>query len=116
MHVIEPLTQAYVWPAQAAPVELFLAEPEDVEPEWNALLERLELGDVSVEHRTVKGYAAASIVRAATEGSADLIVMGTHGRSGLLHMLLGSVAERVAREAPCSILTVRPDEFRFELP
>ncbi|MBI3301387.1 MAG: universal stress protein, partial [Deltaproteobacteria bacterium] len=41
---------------------------------------------------------------------------GTHGRSGLAHMLLGSVAEQVVRTVSCSVLTVRPDAFRFELP
>jgi universal stress protein E len=116
LHVIEPLTQAYVWPGQAAPVDLFLAEPEDLEPEWIALAEKLDLAGLEVEHRAVKGYAASSIVRAAADAVADLVVMGTHGRSGLMHILLGSVAERVAREAPCSTLTVRPEEFSFRLP
>jgi universal stress protein A len=43
----------------------------------------------------------------ATERGADLIVMGTHGRSGLSHLFLGSVAERVVRTAPCPVLTIR---------
>ena len=47
---------------------------------------------------------------------ADMIVIGTHGRSGLPHMLLGSVAEKVARMAPCPVLTIRPETFQFELP
>jgi nucleotide-binding universal stress UspA family protein len=115
VHAVEPLAQTYVWPAHAAPVDLFVAEPEEIEPEWTALLAGLDLEGIDVAHRTVKGYAASSIVRAAAEGSADLIVMGTHGRSGLMHMLLGSVAEKVAREAPCSILTVRPEGSRFSL-
>jgi hypothetical protein len=42
--------------------------------------------------------------------------MGTHGRSGLAHMLLGSVAEKVVRYASCPVLTIRPDAFSFELP
>jgi universal stress protein A len=52
------------------------------------------------------GSPAAEILRAAGEGC-DLIVMGTHGRTGLMHLLLGSVAEKVLRKAPCSVLTVR---------
>jgi nucleotide-binding universal stress UspA family protein len=47
---------------------------------------------------------------------ADLIVMGTHGRTGLEHMLLGSVAEKVVRGATDPVLTIRPDAFQFELP
>jgi nucleotide-binding universal stress UspA family protein len=53
------------------------------------------------------GPPAKEIVRCAEERNIDLIVMGTHGRSGLAHLLLGSVAERVVRTAPCAVLTVR---------
>ena len=53
------------------------------------------------------GHPADTIVRVAQERGADLIVMGTHGRTGLQHALLGSVAEKVVRLAPCPVLTVR---------
>ena len=53
------------------------------------------------------GHPAETIVRVAQDKSADLIVMGTHGRTGLQHVLLGSVAEKVVRLAPCPVLTVR---------
>ena len=53
------------------------------------------------------GHPAETIVRVARERKADLIVMGTHGRTGLQHALLGSVAEKVVRLAPCPVLTVR---------
>jgi universal stress protein A len=53
------------------------------------------------------GPPAETIVRMAHERSADLIVMGTRGRTGLSHVLLGSVAEKVVRLAPCPVLTVR---------
>ena len=49
-------------------------------------------------------------------GNFDLIVIGTHGRSGLAHMLLGSVAEKVVRKANCPVLTVRPEDHEFEMP
>ncbi len=51
--------------------------------------------------------AAEGICEAATEAGADLIVLSTHGRTGLSHMLIGSVAERVVRHAPCPVLTLR---------
>lgn len=54
------------------------------------------------------GLPAEEIVRYATEAGIDLIVLGTHGRTGLAHVLLGSVAEKVVRKAPCGVLTVRP--------
>jgi universal stress protein A len=55
------------------------------------------------------GRAAETIRDVAVERDADLIVMGTHGRGGVAHLLLGSVAEKVVRIAPCAVLTVRPD-------
>jgi nucleotide-binding universal stress UspA family protein len=60
-----------------------------------------------VEHRIEIGDAAKEILRAARDLSADLIVMGTHGRTGIAR-LLGSVAEKVVRRAQCPVLTIRP--------
>ena len=57
----------------------------------------------------VMGSPARRIVEHAGETGADLIVMGTHGRTGLSHLLLGSVAERVVRTAKCPVLTTRED-------
>jgi nucleotide-binding universal stress UspA family protein len=45
-----------------------------------------------------------------------MIAIGTHGRSGLPHVLLGSVAEKVVRAASCPVLTIKPDAFQFALP
>ena len=55
----------------------------------------------------VSGMPAAAIVECAANRGMDLIIMGTHGRSGFAHLLLGSVAEQVVRTAPCPVLTVR---------
>ena len=63
--------------------------------------------DVPVEYRLAAGDAAAEVVCAAAAAASDLIVMGTHGRSGLKHLLMGSVAERVVRQATCPVLTVK---------
>jgi nucleotide-binding universal stress UspA family protein len=59
---------------------------------------------------------AATIVEYARSADVDLIVMGTHGRGAVAHMLMGSVAERVVRAAPCPVLTVRHPEREFVLP
>jgi nucleotide-binding universal stress UspA family protein len=62
---------------------------------------------VQVEHRLVEGEAAGQILRVAEENDCDLIVMGTHGRTGLARLVLGSVAEQVLRKARCPVLTVK---------
>jgi nucleotide-binding universal stress UspA family protein len=61
----------------------------------------------SWEAQIVAGNPADAIIRVAQEHEVDLIVMGTHGRSGLAHVLLGSVAEKVLRHAPCPVLVTR---------
>jgi nucleotide-binding universal stress UspA family protein len=62
---------------------------------------------IAVEHRLEYGDPAAVIVKVAEEIGADLIVMGTHGRTGLRRLLVGSVGEWVVRKAPCPVVTVR---------
>ena len=62
---------------------------------------------VRVEHRLEEGDAATQILRVAQEMGCDLIVLGTHGRTGLGRLLMGSVAEQVLRRASCPVLTVR---------
>ena len=59
---------------------------------------------------------SAAIVTYAHDASVDLIVMGTHGRGAIAQLLMGSVAERVVRVAPCPVLTVRHPEHEFVLP
>jgi nucleotide-binding universal stress UspA family protein len=55
-----------------------------------------------------EGYPATVIEDAAAEIGADLIVIGTRGHTGLKHLLLGSIAERVVQKAPCAVLAVKP--------
>jgi nucleotide-binding universal stress UspA family protein len=62
---------------------------------------------IRVEHRLSQGDPAAEILRLAQETHCDLIVMGTHGRTGLARLLVGSVAEEVLRRASCPVLTLR---------
>jgi len=64
-------------------------------------------GALRVETQLLHGFAGGEILAFAEQGGFDLIVMGTHGRRGLSHAFLGSVAERVVRSAPCPVLTVR---------
>jgi nucleotide-binding universal stress UspA family protein len=62
---------------------------------------------VKVEHRIVDGEPSDEILKLANAEGVDVIVMGTHGSTGLTRLLMGSVAENVLRKAPCPVLTVR---------
>jgi nucleotide-binding universal stress UspA family protein len=78
-------------------------------PALEARLRKLVPPDpaVKIEHRFVIGAEADEILEAAADAHCDLIVMGTHGRTGLGRVLLGSVAEQVLRRAPCPVVTVK---------
>ena len=84
-------------------------EPEGSQEKLLEVLHRLRLSDpkVQVEHRLVEGQGAEQILRQADEIGADLIVMGTHRRSGLGRLLMGSVAGEVVRNARCPVITVK---------
>lgn len=106
----------HVYPAPA-----LLFDPYGIQPAEPVLLEapkaarqRLEREietvsgtGVEIDGEVREGAPAAQIVEEAREWGADLIVIGTHGHTGLQHALLGSVAERSVRLAPCPVLTVR---------
>ena len=89
--------------------------------DWNQRLgeeaER-ELAKIAVRHglrvttEVLFGSPASSIVEAADTNNADLIVMGTHGHDAVMHLMMGNVAERVVRTAPCPVLTVREPRER----
>ncbi len=70
----------------------------------------------NISRYAVSGVPFLEIVRYARENAIDLIVMGTHGRGAVKHILMGSVAERVVRTAPCPVLTVRHPEHEFVMP
>ena len=71
-------------------------------------LAKAHLADVKYELRTSVAQPAAAILHAQKNLGADVIVMRTHGRRGLSHLFMGSVAECVVREAKCPVLTIRP--------
>lgn len=82
------------------------------EPDTEALrrmLQEIRLPDgVAVERHLTAGEPGGAIVRFAEESGVDLIVMSTHGRTGLMRLLMGSVAEEVVRRAKCLVLTLKP--------
>ncbi len=72
--------------------------------------------DMNVEAIVVQGIPFAEIISTAREKDIDMIVIGSHGRTGLKHMMLGSVSEKVVRKAPCPVLTVRQTDHEFVMP
>lgn len=84
--------------------------PEPHLPAFDKILANLDFHQVRCEKVIRQGKPQREVVRMAREIEADLIVMGSAGRSGLSRMLIGGVARRVAQEMPCSIITVRSQE------
>jgi nucleotide-binding universal stress UspA family protein len=104
--------------------EIVVPSPElqtDLEEAARKRLHALLVDNDPVPLRThpiivVSSSPALAIMEYARQVNADLIVMGTHGRSAFAHLLMGSVAERVVRTAPCPVLTVRSPEREFVTP
>ena len=95
--------------AKVGPLALRDIDPPELPgPDW--------AGKCNVTREVLMGHPFVEIIRYAREQDVDCIVLGTHGRSGLSHLLLGSVAERVVRKAPCPVLTVRHPEHEFVMP
>lgn len=110
LHVLEPVVMPFG--------ELAVVPPEP-EPSEEALREKLQqleeaTAKVRVETWLLKGDTVETILDAATDLKADLVVVGTHGRTGLVRLLMGSVAERVLRRAPCPVLVVKSPRARAD--
>jgi nucleotide-binding universal stress UspA family protein len=117
LHVVQDLAlfipEAVMVPPVVPPVEQFVSAARLA---LERALGELSLPDVRVTPEVVEGAPFEEIVRYARERDIDLIVMGTHGHTGLAHILMGSVAEKVVRRAPCPVLTVRHPEHEFVHP
>lgn len=109
VHVIEPVMpvveDAYV-SAQAYD-RLVKSQRAAAAKRIETLGRRAQTAGVRVTTRLVDGNPRDAIARAAKRSAADLVVVGTHGRTGLRRLLLGSVAERIVAISPCPVLTVR---------
>lgn len=124
LHVLsDPLQNAPSFGMGLVSPDLLRRSPEEDRKIESAAREKLQASlsdDWTSGHPVVCetrwGNPFVETVRYAREHDVDLIVMGTHGRSGLSHALLGSVAENVVRHAPCPVLTVRPEGHQFVLP
>ena len=114
LHLLHAFEDPFVTAAFAA--EVYASVPQDLRQqllrEAEAHLDDRLTPEQRLRFRAtteiVSGTATRAIIQYAGAVGADLIVMGTHGRTGVAHVLLGSVAERLVRTASCPVLTVRP--------
>ena len=116
VHLLNVVQDPYTMPWAA---DAFAAPVGDMLTDWEAQARRRLTESVTAASAsravvaTRIGSPYSEIVRYAAQHRIDLIVLGTHGRGPLSHMLLGSVAERVVRTAPCPVLTVRHPQREF---
>ncbi|MXY26186.1 MAG: universal stress protein [Acidobacteria bacterium] len=114
LHVVpDPVAQG--WAGEATGMVI-----PDLLRTWEAdsdqRLQDIAIEGVTIERVTAVGHDFVEILKYASGNGIDLIVMGTHGRGAVKHMLLGSVAEKVVRKAPCPVLTVRHPGYEFIMP
>src|SRR5580765_2097048 len=111
IYVLEPVVPAvgYTGLADSMPIADISEQLEDsAERQLPKLAECEECAGLNVEEVIVHGDAAAEIVRVAAEQDVDLIVISSHGRTGLGRIIFGSTAEAVVRHARCPVLVVKP--------
>jgi nucleotide-binding universal stress UspA family protein len=107
LHVVETTLQAADLSWSVAAPEMDEKMRKGATERLQALAAELELPETTVQIAVAKGHPSLEISRYAEQNGVDLIIMATHGHTGLSHFLLGSVTERVVRKAPCPVLTVR---------
>jgi len=118
VRIVHVFDDPYVTGAMSADGQMFLSPDlraalvADAEARLHERLQASVSSGLGEETALLNGPVAASIVEYARGHAVDLILMATHGRGGMAHLLLGSVAERVVRTAPCPVLTLRPQPVR----
>jgi universal stress protein A len=120
VHVLDENALVYPWATPEGETFALGTARADVEQAVRNRLEHVlsdaERQKYSAQIVTLVGSPFLELVLYAKSNDIDLIVMGTHGRGPIAHMLMGSVAEKVVRKAPCPVLTVRHPEHEFIMP
>ncbi|HOX38580.1 MAG TPA: universal stress protein [Candidatus Brocadiia bacterium] len=117
LKVVAPVSMPqYLEELASSHSEIIGQEADNSVAKLSELAERCRSYGVQVEAELARGEVSETIARTAAKLGADMIVMGTHGRTGLRHVLLGSVAEKTLRIAECPVLTVKIKEHEFVMP
>jgi universal stress protein A len=116
IHVIPNLNYFTPYESFLTPENLVAIERNiegEVEKDFDKIMKKFDFPFT----RIIKtGVTFVEIIDYIKDQGIDLVVMGTHGRSGIEHILIGSVAEKVVRKSPCPVLTVRPKDKTFKMP
>ncbi len=117
LHVVEPI----VYPADFSFGQVSIPAMEEEirkhsEEQLNDLIAKEIPGNIRTTSIIRVGKPFIEIVEISKSENADLIVISSHGRTGMDHVLFGSTADKVVRKAPCPVLTVRPHEHEFVTP
>lgn len=114
VHIVEPFTYTTDFGLD------YSVQYKEMEATARRLLDEfvtsIQRNNLNAEGVLLSGEPFVEIIKYAKREQVDLIVMGTHGRTGLEHMLLGSVAEKVVRKSPCPVLTVKKTGQVFTMP
>jgi nucleotide-binding universal stress UspA family protein len=113
LHVVENPLSAGVWSSEIYTAEIAGLQVNlvrDAEDRLRRTIPLIAGEPAGITHEVRTGNAADQILEVARARLIDLIVMGTRGRKGIAHFVMGSVAERVVRTAPCPVLTLRPPQ------
>ena len=117
VHVVTPpppLVEGYS--ANFDPEQITSALTAEANASIDRLLKAVQGRNLTFQREIRVGVDFHEIINYARTRQIDLIVMATHGRTGLAHVLVGSVAEKVVRKAPCPVLTIKHPAMKFEIP
>lgn len=119
LHIVQDVAVFLPETAMVAPsLAVSAAEPmlQAANKSLDQFLASVNTFDVAVEKSCIEGNPLDEILEQAREKQIDLVILGTHGHTGLAHFFLGSLAEAVVRQSPCPVLSVRHPEHEFLIP
>lgn len=118
MHVVNEkiFSEGLNLPRVSAPDALAQELAAEAERQLKVLIPAAERAGLDWDTAILRGMPFLEIIRYARANDVDLIVIGTHGRSGVEHIIFGSTAEKVVRKSPCPVLSVRPAQREFVMP